>query len=192
MALGMLLAMSLALTLTVALCGGAVPSVASLAEAHHSHHSSGSSSDAPFAGLDAGWMLLDDAGKAWVAVELLSRADLAFELEGLRARFPGMGGPTALIIIGAVLVLTGAVLSIVGLVQTLVTSIFAWTLGVGLGSLGLGVVLLIVGVASLASSTATRTRYNYRMKELANRLEVLDRQSTAPTGPSPSLLFARF
>lgn len=173
------------LTLAAMLCSGGVPSIASLAEGRHGHHghSSGHSS-----GMNPGW-LLDDAGNAWVAVELLSKTDLVLELDGLHARWPGMGGSAALITSGIVLVLVGLGFTVAGLVQTLVTGMVTWVLGVGLGAVGLGIVLFIVGVSTFLSVSDTRSRYDYRIKQLEQRLQVLDK---ATLGPVPSLPLARF
>ena len=180
--------MSLPLALVAVLCSSGVPSVSDLVEGHHSHHSSlgGSSSSLE---LDPGW-LLDDDGLPWVAVELLSRADLRLHIDGLRARVPGMGGVAALITSGVILVLVGVGFSIGGLVQTLLTGIFAWTLGVGLGALGLGILLIVLGAVDLVWVGNTRLRYEHRLRELEARLQVLDKLTLE--GPKPAFMLARF
>lgn len=163
-----------------------VPSVGSLVEAgHHGHHSLGSGGN----GLpDPSW-LLDDAGKAWVAVELLTRAELLLEIDHLQARMPGMGGVAALVTSGIVLVLVGVGFTIAGLVQVAVTGMVTWVLGVGLGALGIGVVLLILAVVDSVAILETRNRYDYRLARLRDQL---GKVTQLQVGPSPTLTLARF
>ena len=170
--------MSLALTLVALLCTGG----------HHGHHGGHSSSSG--ATFEPGW-LLDDAGKAWVAVELLSRADLELEVNTLHARWPGMGGVAALITAGIVLGVVGVGFTIAGIVQTLVTGMVTWVLGVGLGALGTGVLLIILGAIDFLAVFDQRNRYDYRIKQLEQRLDQLEKVGRAPS-PSQGLMLTRF
>src|SRR5262245_43425057 len=97
---------------------------------HHGGHSfhGGSGTRGP----QPGW-LLDDDGKPWRDVALMSQELLLEEQTRLEAKRPGYGAPIFLIILGVVTALTGVGFAIGGIIDATVTMVASWALYVGAG-----------------------------------------------------------
>ena len=118
------------------------------------------------------------AGKAWIAVDLLTKAEILAEIELLTAKQRGFGRPTFLLVTAFFVVLVGAIVSIAGGI-----SLF-------LGAPIVTLVAAILGIADALAVVANQNRYGYRIGELKRRREALDSVTRAPF-PGPMCNISR-
>lgn len=142
-------------------------------------------------------LVSDDERTPRPMFEQMSREQLVAELHRIDDARPGLGGPIAVLVVGAALIIPGVGLTGGGLIALIAsrsassmmvafTTASAIVLGVGFVMVTVGIILAIAGGVSLGLRIKARSVNGHEADEVRRRLDALDNGQPLPVPSAAS------